>query len=109
MARKAPTIEELRKMVPLLERMSLIYKNDKTVGRFQDTVMAAQLMREVDVNGVEPMYTVLEGRTVKVREDVIEKTDKKHVLEPSVRTVEDYFLLPPSNVTIDDVAKKHAA
>lgn len=101
MARKPPSLEELRKMVPVLERLSLLYADEKTAQRFTDTVMAAQLMKEVDVSGVEPMYSLLENRSLTAREDKVEKIDKRDVLEPSAKTIEGYFVTPPGNVPFD--------
>jgi len=102
MTRKTPTIGDLRKVVPLLEKLSLLRANEKTANRFEDTVALAQLMHEVDVSDVEPMYTLHENRSLRLRDDVVEPTDKKNVLEPSSQVIEDYFVAPPGNVSIED-------
>jgi len=101
MAKMVPKVEDLRKMVPALEKLSLLYADDKTIRRYTDTVMAAQLMRSVDTTGVEPMYSLLENKAMKTREDVVEMCDKNDVLKPSSKTVEGYFVTPPGNLPFD--------
>ena len=53
-----------------LERISLVdFANVRGIERLEDAIRLADIIRTVDMTGVEPMYSVLEEETLSVRHD----------------------------------------
>ena len=93
-----------------LERLSLVdFANLEGVKRLEEAIEFAQPLKEVDVEGVEPMYTVLEKETLRLREDeVTEGNTRKEILANAVKTEEDYFVAPPGNIPLEVEGNKYS-
>lgn len=97
-----PALPDVLKLLPILERLSLLKADHKTVVKMQETIASAQLMRQVDTTGVEPLITLLEDKSLRLRSDIVEATSKEAILATSSKTIEDYFVAPPGNIPLGD-------
>ena len=89
--------------VALLERLSLVdFGSSEAVSRLEEAVRFAAPLSNVDTEGVEPLYTVLEEESLRLREDeVTEGGDRQEVLGNAAKTAEeDYFVAPPGNIPL---------
>ncbi|XP_068937494.1 glutamyl-tRNA(Gln) amidotransferase subunit C, mitochondrial [Petaurus breviceps papuanus] len=100
-------------LIEHLERLALVdFRNREGVERLQAAIEFAGQLRAVDTDGVAPMESVLEDRCLYLRtDDVVEGGCVEELLQNSGRTVEEYFVAPPGNITLpkqseqDPVAK----
>ena len=84
-----------------LERTSLVsFDGPEAVARLEEAVAFAAPLREVDVEGVEPLYTVLEDRALRLREDEAGETSRRDAIGNAAKIEEDYFVAPPGNIPI---------
>uniref|UniRef100_A0A8B9VBM3 Glutamyl-tRNA(Gln) amidotransferase subunit C, mitochondrial n=1 Tax=Anas zonorhyncha TaxID=75864 RepID=A0A8B9VBM3_9AVES len=83
-----------------LERLALVdFRDREGVERLRGAVQFAQLLRQVNTEGVEPMDSVLEDRSLYLREDdVTEGNCTKELLNNAREKVEEYFVAPPGIV-----------
>ena len=63
--------KNLRETIKLIEKLSLIKITDYSLAekRLQHTINLANKLQEIDITGVEPLYTVLEDYNLQLRED----------------------------------------
>ena len=90
-----------------LERLSLVdFANDEGIRRLEEAIEFAQPLKEVPTDNVEPMYTVLDDATLRLGEDIPEKTSRKDILANAKVTKEDYFVAPPGNIALKQDSKR---
>ena len=71
------------------------------IKRLEDAVQLAEVVTRVDTTGVEPLYSVLEGETLRLREDVVEPPDNRsQLMSLASISEEDYFVAPQGNVPL---------
>ena len=82
-----------------LERISLVdFANVAGIKRLEEAIKLAEVVTKVDTTGVEPLYSVLEGETLRLREDVVEPPDnRKQLMSLTSSSEEDYFVAPQGN------------
>ncbi|XP_064613054.1 glutamyl-tRNA(Gln) amidotransferase subunit C, mitochondrial-like [Liolophura sinensis] len=97
---KVPEID--MELINHLERLSLVnFNNQAGVERLSKAIRAANQLFMVNVDGVEPMDSVLENRHLYLRsDDIVEGNCRKEVLENASKTEEDYFVAPPGNIPL---------
>lgn len=61
-----------------------------------------QAIFDVDTTGIEPMYTILEDRSVELREDVPEECDPNLVLNNVTVMEEGYIVAPLANIFAEE-------
>ncbi|KAM9178988.1 glutamyl-tRNA(Gln) amidotransferase subunit C, mitochondrial [Mergus octosetaceus] len=85
-----------------LERLALVdFRDREGVERLRRAVLFAQLLRQLNTEGVEPMDSVLEDRSLYLREDdVTEGNCTKELLNNAREKVEEYFVAPPGNIPL---------
>ncbi|XP_071535471.1 glutamyl-tRNA(Gln) amidotransferase subunit C, mitochondrial [Panulirus ornatus] len=88
------------RLVQLLEKLSLVdFANKKGLARLEAAISMADELRVVNTEGVEPMLTVLEDRSLALAEDEVTTGNiSEELLACSKRTLEDYFVVPPGNI-----------
>ncbi|XP_047470528.1 glutamyl-tRNA(Gln) amidotransferase subunit C, mitochondrial-like [Penaeus chinensis] len=88
------------KLVQLLEKLSLVdFANKEGVARLEAAIDLADKLSVVDTDGVEPMITVLEDRSLPLADDEVTTGDmSEELLGCAVKTLEDYFVTPPGNI-----------
>ncbi|ESO00756.1 hypothetical protein HELRODRAFT_175232 [Helobdella robusta] len=91
-----------QKTLLLLERLSLVdFRTQEAVERLAEAIKFADQLLDVDIDGIEPMYTVLENMPCYLREDVAtESSCKEDILRNAKETFEDYFIAPPGNIPL---------
>ena len=82
-----------------LERLSLIsFQNEKTIKKVEQTIHTSDIIRQVNVDQVEPLYTLVENELCPLRrKDTIsnEKTLQiEQVLENAFKSYENYLIAP---------------
>ncbi|KAJ1093371.1 hypothetical protein NDU88_006472 [Pleurodeles waltl] len=109
-----PTWQMKEKMQPLetpqvtfelidhLERLALVdFRNQEGVERLAKAIQFADLLQEVNTEGVEPMDSVLEDRCLYLQEDTtLEGNCAEELLKNAKQTVEEYFVAPPGNIPL---------
>ncbi|XP_069980362.1 glutamyl-tRNA(Gln) amidotransferase subunit C, mitochondrial isoform X1 [Penaeus vannamei] len=87
-------------LVQLLEKLSLVdFANKEGVARLEAAINLADKLSVVDTDGVEPMITVLEDRSLPLADDEVTTGDmSEELLGCAVKTLEDYFVVPPGNI-----------
>lgn len=85
-----------------LERLSLVnFASDKGIKSLEEAIRFADQIRVIDTTGVEPMISVLEDRSVYLRDDkVTEGNCRKEVMANAAVTEEEYFVAPPGNIPL---------
>ncbi|XP_077150585.1 glutamyl-tRNA(Gln) amidotransferase subunit C, mitochondrial [Ranitomeya variabilis] len=85
-----------------LERLALVdFRNQEGVERLASAIHFASQLHNVNTEGVEPLSSVLEDRTLYMRNDTVTAgncTDQ--LLENAKTVVEDYFVAPPGNIPL---------
>lgn len=84
-----------------LERLALVdFGNEEGIKRLESAIRFAQKLKDFKVDeSVEPMYTVLEKRNLRLREDkVTDGNCRNEVLKNASVVEEDYFVAPQRNV-----------
>lgn len=87
-------------LVQHLEKLSLVdFANKEGLTRLQAAISFADQLAQVDTEDVEPMYSVLEDRSLALADDeVLVENMCDDVLGCAKETFEDYFVVPPGNI-----------
>ncbi|KAM5237754.1 glutamyl-tRNA(Gln) amidotransferase subunit C, mitochondrial [Ctenodactylus gundi] len=90
------------RMIEHLERLALVdFGSREAVTRLEKAVAFADRLHAVDVDGVQPMESVLEDRCLYLRSDnVAEGNCAEELLQNSRRVVDEYFVAPPGNISL---------
>ncbi|KAG0723392.1 Glutamyl-tRNA(Gln) amidotransferase subunit C, mitochondrial [Chionoecetes opilio] len=84
------------------------FANEQGIERCRRLSLADQLS-QVDTEGVEPLITVLEDRFLPLAEDeVLSGNQKEELLACAHTTLDDYFVVPPGNITYEEQRGYHA-
>ena len=85
-----------------LERISLVdFANVAGVKRLEEAVRLAEVITRVDTDGVEPLYSILEEESLRLREDVAEPPNNRNeLMRLASCSDEDYFVSPQGNVPL---------
>ncbi len=71
------------------------------IRRLEEAIAFAQPLEDVDTSGVEPMYTVLENESLRLRDDVVTEGNCREVLLANASLIEeDFFIAPPGNIPL---------
>lgn len=94
--------------VQLLERLSLVDLDSKEAHRtLEDAIEFASQILDIDTEGVEPLYTVLEKERLALREDAVTDGNiQQDVLRNARITEEEYFVAPPGNIPLEQEPRK---
>ncbi|XP_028913560.1 glutamyl-tRNA(Gln) amidotransferase subunit C, mitochondrial-like [Ornithorhynchus anatinus] len=98
---RVPLSLEVRRRV---ERLALLPPSDGLgLRRLEASVRAARRLRRLPTHGVPPMDSLLEDRCLYLRADeVAEGNCAEELLQNASRTVEEYFVAPPGNISMED-------
>ncbi|XP_059612497.1 glutamyl-tRNA(Gln) amidotransferase subunit C, mitochondrial [Phlebotomus argentipes] len=93
--------------IHLLERLSLVNIESKEALRVvEDSIAFADKILDINTEGVEPLYTVLEDCDLELREDkVTDGNIREEVLKNASVTEEEYFVAPPGNIPLEKEKK----
>jgi len=85
-----------------LERLSLLtFCDDKEyIDFFKHNIEFVNKLSELDTDGIEPMYTVMEDIELPLREDIAEAMMHDDVLQNADKQFEGYFVAPKGNVSL---------
>ncbi|XP_063240427.1 glutamyl-tRNA(Gln) amidotransferase subunit C, mitochondrial [Bacillus rossius redtenbacheri] len=88
--------------ITLLQRLSLVdLGSRKVVDALREAVRFASVITTVDTSGVQPMVSVLDDRTLRLRRDAVTDGDRRdQVLASASVTEEEYLVAPPGNVPL---------
>ncbi|XP_022695127.1 glutamyl-tRNA(Gln) amidotransferase subunit C, mitochondrial-like [Varroa jacobsoni] len=87
----------------ILEKLSLVrFGEVEAVKKVEEAATFAQAIFDVDTTGIEPMYTILEDRSVELREDVPEECDPNLVLNNVTVMEEGYIVAPLANIFAEE-------
>ncbi|XP_069169446.1 glutamyl-tRNA(Gln) amidotransferase subunit C, mitochondrial [Procambarus clarkii] len=91
-------------LVQLLEKLSLVdFANKEGLARLEAAISMADQLCVVNTEGVEPMITVLENRSLHLADDeVLSDNLSEELLACAKETLEDYFIVPPGNITYSE-------
>lgn len=68
----------------------------------KEAVEFASQILDIDTEGIEPMYTVLENEKQKLREDIpFTHNTQEAILANAAVTEEGYFVAPPGNIPLE--------
>ena len=100
---KSGEVEKFRisaSTLKLLQQLSLIRIGDQeAVDRIQEAVKFVEPLKEVNVEGVRPLDSVLEDERLRLRDDEVKMdNDKEDILMNAAEIEEDYFVAPPGNI-----------
>ncbi|KAG7168772.1 glutamyl-tRNA(Gln) amidotransferase subunit C, mitochondrial-like isoform X2 [Homarus americanus] len=97
------------KLVQLLEKLSLVdFANMEGLVRLKAAISMADKLSVVNTEGVEPLVTVLENRSLTLAEDEVRSGDmSEELLACAKETIEDYFVVPPGNITYTEQKGYH--
>lgn len=86
-----------------LEQLSLVrFSDEAAVHHLRTAIEYANQLQMVNTDGVEPMYTVLEDKILKLRTDSVTEIDcREDILRNASKTVEEYFVAPPGNIPLE--------
>ncbi|KAM9393084.1 glutamyl-tRNA(Gln) amidotransferase subunit C, mitochondrial [Pholidichthys leucotaenia] len=89
-------------LVDKLERLALVdFRTKQGIACLEKAIRFADQLHVVDTSGVEPMDSVLEGRSLHLRDDAVtEGGCSENLLHLSKNTVEEYFVAPPGNIPL---------
>lgn len=101
-------IEIDSKTIQLLERLSLVDLDSKeALKTLQDSIQFADRIVNINTDGIEPLYTVLEDQNLDLRDDEITDGNiKDDILRNATLIEEDYFVAPPGNIPLEQEDKK---
>ncbi|XP_055699588.1 glutamyl-tRNA(Gln) amidotransferase subunit C, mitochondrial [Phlebotomus papatasi] len=93
--------------IHLLERLSLVNIDSKEALKIvEDSITFADKILDINTEGVEPLYTVLEDCDLELREDkVTDGNIREEVLKNASVTEEEYFVAPPGNIPLEQDKK----
>ncbi|XP_071619033.1 glutamyl-tRNA(Gln) amidotransferase subunit C, mitochondrial [Heliangelus exortis] len=99
---RPPPQEVTAEVLGHLEHLALVdFRDAEGVERLRRAIRFADLLQEVNTEGVEPMDSVLEDRCLYLREDdVTEGNCTKELLKNAREKVEEYFVAPPGNIPL---------
>jgi aspartyl-tRNA(Asn)/glutamyl-tRNA(Gln) amidotransferase subunit C len=97
---KEPKID--KEEVKLLERLSLVqFANQEGVSRLIRAVRSANQLRAINTDNVEPMDSVLEDKTLYLRDDsVSDGYCREDILKNASVTLEEFYVAPPGNIPL---------
>lgn len=89
-------------LVDKLERLALVdFRTKEGLACLEKAIRFADQLHVVDTSGVEPMDSVLEDRSLNLRDDAVTEGDcAEELLQLSKNTVEEYFVAPPGNIPL---------
>ena len=77
------------------------FANVAGIKRLEEAVKLAEVVRRLDTTGVEPLYSILEEESLRLREDVAEPPNNRNdLMKLATCTEEDYFVSPQGNVPL---------
>jgi len=89
----------------ILERQSLVdFANEEGVKTLEAAIRFADQLQLVNTEGVDPMISVHENRTLTLRDDVVTcggGESLKEVLANAKNVYEDFFVAPPGNIPLE--------
>lgn len=90
-----------------LEQLSLVrFSDEAAVHHLVTAVRYAQRLAQIDTEGVQPMYSVLEDVPLRLRSDESspeDTADRQVILANAVKSVEGmYFVAPVGNVPLEE-------
>ncbi|KAI2807018.1 hypothetical protein RDWZM_006254 [Blomia tropicalis] len=98
------TRDSVTKLVPLLERLSLLRINQQALDRVIRCVEFANTIEEVDTSRVtKPMISPSDGHGIYMRDDVPKQFDRAETMKNASITVEDYFTTPSKHKHFSDL------
>lgn len=96
--------ESVSKLVPLLERLSLLRINDAALERVIRTVEFSSSILDVNTDqNTKPMISPTEEQCVYMRSDEAAETDRKTTMCNASHTVEGYFVTPSQHKHYSDL------
>nr|XP_046243321.1 glutamyl-tRNA(Gln) amidotransferase subunit C, mitochondrial [Scatophagus argus] len=97
-------------LVDKLERLALVdFRTKQGLVCLEKAIRFADQLHGVDTSGVEPMDSVLEDRSLELRDDAVMEGDcAEELLQLSKNTVEEYFVAPPGNIPLPTREKRAA-
>ncbi|KAM3611876.1 uncharacterized protein V6R79_025273 [Siganus canaliculatus] len=97
-------------LVDKLERLALVdFRTKQGLDCLEKAIRFADQLHVVDTTGVEPMDSVLEDRSLILRDDAaMEGNCAEELLQLSKNTVEEYFVAPPGNIPLPTREKRAA-
>lgn len=67
----------------------------------EDAIVFGSQILQIDTEGIEPMFTVLESENLSLREDrAVQRNTQEDVLKNAALTEEGYFVAPPGNIAL---------
>ncbi|XP_074495900.1 glutamyl-tRNA(Gln) amidotransferase subunit C, mitochondrial-like [Sebastes fasciatus] len=89
-------------LVDKLERLALVdFRTKEGLACLEKEIRFVDQLHVVDTSGVEPMDSVLEDRSLNLRDDAVMEGDcAEELLQLSKNTVEEYFVAPPGNIPL---------
>ena len=80
------------------------FANVRGIERLEEAIDLAERIVDVDTEGVEPLYSVLEDETLQLRPDVPAEisNNRKSLLKLAAVTEEDYYVAPQGNVPLSN-------
>ncbi|XP_054259327.1 glutamyl-tRNA(Gln) amidotransferase subunit C, mitochondrial [Macrosteles quadrilineatus] len=86
-----------------LERLSLVnFGNKEGIRILASSINFAENLLQKDTTGIQPLSTVLENRTISLREDIITEGNNRHgVMSNAKVSEEEYFVAPPGNIPLE--------
>lgn len=89
-------------LVEKLERLALVdFDNEDAIERLKDSIRSAQLIFTVDTTNIKPLVSLLEDRSLYLREDKVAAINgREEILQNASVTLEDYFVAPPGNIPL---------
>ncbi|GAU97686.1 hypothetical protein RvY_08939 [Ramazzottius varieornatus] len=90
-----------------LENLSLVdFSSGAAIARLASAIRYADRLKDIDVSGVEPLFSLLENETLPLREDEItEGQQKEDVIRNAKVTFEDFYVAPPGNIALEQDKK----
>lgn len=68
----------------------------------ESSIEFASRILQIDTEGIEPMYTVLENEKLHLREDIpFTHNTQERILSNAAITEEYYFVAPPGNIPLE--------
>ncbi|TWW60396.1 Glutamyl-tRNA(Gln) amidotransferase subunit C, mitochondrial [Takifugu flavidus] len=97
-------------LVDKLERLALVdFRTKQGLECLEKAIRFADQLHVVDTSGVEPMDSVLEDRTLYLRDDEETEGDcAEELLQLSKNTCEEYYVAPPGNIPLPSREKRAA-
>lgn len=101
--------QSVTKLVPLLERLSLVRINQDALERVIRCVEFSKQIDQIDPNkliNVKPMISPSaenDKKCVYMRDDLVEPTDRAEIVKNAQKLVEDYFVTPSKHKHYSDL------